>query len=313
MWVDLVLETLGKPRSLIEYVTDRWATTAATPSIPPRSAGNSTGNRSTRRGMASAKPSNGISITARGGNRSCQMKIAILGSRGRLGAALIRKWSKTHEVRGFARPEIDFLDPATIDRCLDESFDWVVNCIAQANVDACERQPEGGPAGQHHRAAPGGGALRENGRALHPPQHGLCVRRPPARALRRGLLAQPAEHLRQSKADGEFAVLAALPEAIVARVAWIFGPEKPSFVDMLLSRAFGQKKVSAITDKWSTPTYTEDLADWLEMLIQAEAPGGIYHLCNAGSCTWRSMESMPCSAPPSRVCRSRRRRSPRSS
>ena len=53
------------------------------------------------------------------------MKIAILGSRGRLGASLIRNWSAAsgtgddsplHEVHGFARPALDLLDPATIDR-----------------------------------------------------------------------------------------------------------------------------------------------------------------------------------------------------
>jgi dTDP-4-dehydrorhamnose reductase len=56
---------------------------------------------------------------------------------------------------------------------------------------------------------------------------------------------------------------------------------------MLLGRALAHDKVSAIADKWSTPTYTDDLADWLEALIASDAPGGVYHLCNSGACTWR--------------------------
>jgi dTDP-4-dehydrorhamnose reductase len=215
------------------------------------------------------------------------MKIAILGSRGRLGATLIRKWSDTHEVQGFARPELDLLDPATIDRCIDESFDWVVNCAAQTNVDACERQPEEARLANTIAARRAAERCAKTGaRFIHLSTDYVFDGRQ-REPYGEDASPSPLSIYGQSKADGEFAVLAALPEAIVTRVAWVFGPEKPSFIDMLLSRALGQKKVTAIADKWSTPTYTEDLADWLGMLIGADAPGGIYHLCNSGSCTWR--------------------------
>jgi len=223
------------------------------------------------------------------------MKIAILGSRGRLGAALIRKWttpsedgaSFAPEVRGFARPELDLLDPATIDRSLDESFDWVINCAANTNVDACERQPEEARLANTIAARRAAERCAKTGaRFIHISTDYVFDGRQ-REPYDEESAPSPLSIYGQSKADGEFAVLAALPEAIVARVAWVFGPEKPSFLDMLLSRALGQEKVSAIADKWSTPTYTEDLADWLAMLVQAEAPGGIYHLCNSGACTWR--------------------------
>lgn len=217
------------------------------------------------------------------------MKIAILGSRGRLGAALARQWKDTHEVRGFARPDLDLLDTATIDRCLgaDAAFDWVVNCAANTNVDACERQPEQARlantvAARHiaERCAKMGARFIHistdyvfDGRQREPYDEDAAP--------------SPLSVYGRSKADGEFAVLAALPEAIVARVSWVFGPEKPSFIDMLLSRALAQENVAAIADKWSTPTYTEDLAGWLEALIHADAPGGVYHLSNGGACTWR--------------------------
>jgi dTDP-4-dehydrorhamnose reductase len=217
------------------------------------------------------------------------MKIAILGSRGRLGAALVRQWKDRHEVRGFARPDLDLLDTATLDRCLGAKadFDWVVNCAANTNVDACERQPEQARlantvAARHiaERCAKMGARLIHistdyvfDGRQREPYDEDAAP--------------SPLSVYGRSKADGEFAVLAALPSAIVARVSWVFGPAKPSFIDMLLSRALAQENVAAIADKWSTPTYTEDLADWLETLIHADAPGGVYHLSNGGACTWR--------------------------
>ncbi len=224
------------------------------------------------------------------------MKIAILGSRGRLGAALVRKWGAApdgsgekpaHEVRGFARPELDLLDPATIDHCIDESFEWVVNCAAQTNVDACERQPEEARLANTIAARRAAERCAKTGaRFIHLSTDYVFDGRQ-REPYDEEASPSPLSVYGQSKADGEFAVLAALPEAVVARVAWVFGPEKPSFIDMLLSRALAQKKVSAIADKWSTPTYTEDLADWLGMLVAAEAPGGVYHLCNSGSCSWR--------------------------
>ncbi len=219
------------------------------------------------------------------------MKIAILGSRGRLGAALLKCWASEPDftVRGFARPEFDLLDLASIDRALDggESFDWVVNCAANTNVDACERQPEEArlanavsPRRIAERCARTGARLIHistdyvfDGRAREPYAEDAAP--------------SPLSVYGQSKADGEFNVLSVLPTAIVARVSWVFGPEKPSFIDMLLRNALGSEKVAAIDDKWSAPTYTTDLAAWLAALIHADAPGGIYHLVNAGTCTWR--------------------------
>ncbi|MDD5199337.1 MAG: dTDP-4-dehydrorhamnose reductase [Terrimicrobiaceae bacterium] len=226
------------------------------------------------------------------------MKIAILGARGRLGAALVRKWGSRpkkrgekapHTVRAFARPELDLLDPKTIDRCLGkkEPFDWVVNCAAQTNVDACERQPEQARlvntvAARHiaERCA------RTGARFIHISTDYVFDGRQRV-PYDEEAAPSPLSVYGQSKADGEFGVLAALPEAIVARVSWVFGPEKASFIDMLISRALGHAKVAAIANKWSTPTYTEDLADWLGALVAADAPGGVYHLCNAGGCSWR--------------------------
>jgi dTDP-4-dehydrorhamnose reductase len=216
-------------------------------------------------------------------------KIAILGSRGRLGAALVRKWSQEHEVRGFARPEFDLLDAAAIDRCIpaDEPFDWVINCAANTNVDACERMVD--EARLANTVAPRRIAERcakTASRLIHISTDYVFDGRQ-REPYAEDASPSPLSVYGQSKADGEFSVTAALPDAIVARVSWVFGPEKPSFIDMLLSRAVGSEQLAAIDDKWSTPTYTEDLADWLEALIHADAPGGIYHLCNTGACTWR--------------------------
>lgn len=215
------------------------------------------------------------------------MKIAILGSRGRLGGALVRKWKDSHEVHGFARPEFDLLDAKSIRKCLVDPFDWVVNCAANTNVDGCEKQPEEARLANTVAARQVAELCAKSGSRLIHISTDYVFDGRSKEPYDEQAKPSPLSVYGRSKADGEFGVLAALPEALVVRVSWVFGPEKPSFVDMLLGRALAQDKVAAIADKWSTPTYTDDLADWLGALIAADAPGGVYHLCNSGACTWR--------------------------
>ena len=76
-----------------------------------------------------------------------------------------------------------------------------------------------------------------------------------------------------------------LPETIVARVSWLFGLEKPSFPDRIIRQAQERLDVSAVNDKWACPTYSDDVCEWLLALLRQDAKG-IFHLCNAGSCSW---------------------------
>jgi dTDP-4-dehydrorhamnose reductase len=70
------------------------------------------------------------------------------------------------------------------------------------------------------------------------------------------------------------------------RVAWVFGPDRPSFVDALIRRAMAEERVQAVADKYSTPTYAADLADALPKVFQSEE-GGLLHVTNDGECSWR--------------------------
>jgi dTDP-4-dehydrorhamnose reductase len=33
-------------------------------------------------------------------------------------------------------------------------------------------------------------------------------------------------------------------------------------------------------------TFTEDVSRWLRPFLEADLPGGLYHMCNAGGCSW---------------------------
>jgi dTDP-4-dehydrorhamnose reductase len=75
----------------------------------------------------------------------------------------------------------------------------------------------------------------------------------------------------------------------VIRVSWVFGPEKPSFVDQVFDDAFAGRPLAAIADKFSLPACTTDLAQWTERLLETGACG-VLHACNSGEAvSWHGM------------------------
>src|SRR5437868_349302 len=75
--------------------------------------------------------------------------------------------------------------------------------------------------------------------------------------------ARPISTYGKSKLEGEKSVLHASDQNLVVRLSWVFGPERPSFIDNLIKRARNSEYVDAVADKFSTPTYTKDIAQML--------------------------------------------------
>ena len=71
------------------------------------------------------------------------MKLLIVGSGGRLGAALCRVYAKDHEVTGLNHSQLDLGSRDAIHRSVGAlEFDALVNCAALTNVDYCETHEE---------------------------------------------------------------------------------------------------------------------------------------------------------------------------
>jgi len=215
-------------------------------------------------------------------------RVLILGGRGRLGAALARKWSAIHDVHALARPDIDIADLAALENLLETTgFDVLVNGTGLTNVDRCESARN--EATTVNALAPGvmaRAAAAKNARFIHISTDYVFdgEKKSP---YTEDDAAHPLSHYGQTKLAGETAALAPSPRHLAVRVSWVFGPDKPSFVDMIIDRALTHESVEAIADKTSCPTFAEDVADWLEPFLASDLPGGLYHACNAGSCTWR--------------------------
>jgi len=216
------------------------------------------------------------------------MKIVIVGSSGRLGAALIREYSGKFDVVGFSHAQLDLANEAQIRAHLDNlEFDVLINAAAFTNVDLCEKEPE--QAFQVNAEAPRvlAAICREkNARLIHFSTDYVFdgEKREPYDEEDEAI---PISVYGESKRKGEERVLAVDGRHLVVRVSWVFGPDRPSFIDGIIKRARESERVDAIADKFSTPTYTRDIADALPRFFDSGSPGGILHFANQGECSWQ--------------------------
>ena len=229
------------------------------------------------------------------------MKIVILGAGGRLGAALMREYREKYDIAGFDHAQLDLANLDDVRGKLGAmNFDVLINAAAFTNVDACETERD--RAFRINAEAPG--VLAEicnekEAKLIHFSTDYVFdgEKRAP---YTEGDQANPISAYGESKLAGEKNVLAADDGHLVVRVSWVFGPDRPSFIDAMIKRAQQDEKIDAIADKFSTPTYTHDIAQMLARVLddwsrRAPAPDGLragrfhglLHFANAGKCTWQ--------------------------
>jgi dTDP-4-dehydrorhamnose reductase len=216
------------------------------------------------------------------------MKIVILGTGGRLGAALLREYRDKFEVTGFDRTQLDLSDMNGVPEKLQETgFDVLINAAGFTKVDLCETEPD--RAFLINAEAPR--VLAEicgemSSRLIHFSTDYVFdgEKREP---YTEGDQAAPISVYGESKLAGEKNVLAAQDRNLVVRVSWVFGPDRPSFIDAMIKGALESERVDAIADKFSAPTYTRDVAELLPQFFERSVDGGIVHFSNAGQCSWQ--------------------------
>jgi dTDP-4-dehydrorhamnose reductase len=229
------------------------------------------------------------------------MKIVILGAGGRLGAALLREYRDKFDVAGFNHTQLDLSDLGAVrEKLRNTSFDILINAAGFTKVDVCETQPD--RAFLINAQAPRVVAEicdEKDARLIHFSTDYVFdgAKREPYTEEDQ---ASPISVYGESKLAGENNVLAAKSQNLVVRVSWVFGPDRPSFIDAMVQQAQENDEVDAVADKFSTPTYTLDIAAMLGRILdvwsrRAPAPDGlgagrfhgILHFANAGQCSWR--------------------------
>ncbi|WP_104192129.1 dTDP-4-dehydrorhamnose reductase [Cryobacterium sp. Y82] len=87
----------------------------------------------------------------------------------------------------------------------------------------------------------------------------------------------------RTKAAGENFVLAEhAARSYIVRTAWLYGKNGANFAKTMLKAAGTRDTLSVVDDQVGQPTWTVDLAAQIVLLLDSDAPAGIYHGTNAG-------------------------------
>ncbi len=225
------------------------------------------------------------------------MKILVTGASGLLGLNLSLQMHGMHEIIGVDRATLantpfpiiqaDLLDADAIPRILDASQpNTLIHCAANANVDACELDPSN--AATLNAVLPGqlaSACLDRNIRFLHISTDAVFD------GTKEGIYTEddtpnPLGVYAQTKLDGEYAVLAANPNAAIARVnffGWsLLGTR--SLSEFFVNNLGAGKEVNGFDDVYFCPLFVGDLAETLIGVLE-KSLSGVYHAVGSRAIT----------------------------
>ncbi len=215
------------------------------------------------------------------------MRILITGGKGQLAHALKREF-EGHTLYAPSREELDIADFEKLRETIEEfKPDVLINPAALTAVDFCEDVPEA--AFIINGIAPGKmGELAEqfsfvlvhistdyvfSGEKSSPYLEDDCP--------------LPLSVYGNSKLVGENLIRADTERHYVIRTAGLFGPGgKGNFVKFVLKNVMAGRELSIVNDRYSSPTYTVELASQIRIMLEKGVPYGIYHATSEGECNW---------------------------
>lgn len=214
------------------------------------------------------------------------MRVLLTGAGGQLGLELQKILPQEgHELTAFTHRELDISDAKTLRRTLaDYGPDLVINAAAYTDVDGCEENLH----------------LAYNANALGPRNLALFCERVGCELLHVSTnyvfdggsespyepsdVPRPINTYGRTKLSGEDYVKRFCSRWYIVRSAGIYG-EGHNFVATMLRVGPEKGRLKVKDDEYINPTYARDLARGIADIV---GPGiyGLYHVANAGSCSW---------------------------
>jgi dTDP-4-dehydrorhamnose reductase len=228
------------------------------------------------------------------------MRIVVIGKEGQLARALDSRGNgEDLQILCVGRPELDLERPQTIAPALTAlSPDIVVNAAAYTAVDLAEQERERAFAIN----ATGAGAVAETAARLGAPVVQISTDYVfDGRSARPYVESDPTAPLGAygaSKLEGEKLALAANPECVVLRTAWVYSPFGKNFVRTMLRLATTKEEIGVVADQVGSPTSAFGLADQVIAVVRNvltqrddQALFGIFHAVDEGEASWAEFAS----------------------
>ena len=214
------------------------------------------------------------------------MNILVTGSNGQLGNEM-RVLSKAHPQHTYFFTDVEELDITSREAVSafvqEKGIELIVNCAAYTNVDKAEEDEAT--------------ALKINGEALAVlGSQGVKVIHISTDYVFSGEgfipycetdPVVPRTAYGRTKYEGEKNLLAACPEAVILRTAWLYSEYGNNFVKTMIRLGKEKEQLGVVYDQIGTPTYAADLAQAIFIVIENPVwRPGVYHFTNEGVCSW---------------------------
>jgi dTDP-4-dehydrorhamnose reductase len=224
--------------------------------------------------------------------RLSRMRVLVFGGWGQLGTDLAAVAERRYELVRPTHADVDVTQGDNVANAVASSRpDAVVNAAAFHKVELCEEQPVPAFSVNAVGALNVARACRQQGvRCVYVSTDYVFDGENP-RGYEEDDPTGPINVYGVSKASGERLVRLTTPDSLLVRGSGLFGHAGSSgkgsnFVETLLAKAAAGEAVSVVDDQFFSPTSTRDMAERISLLLERDAPPGIYHLANVGSCSW---------------------------
>jgi len=222
------------------------------------------------------------------------MKIAIIGADGQLGSDITLKLKNDgFTVIELVRKDIDISDRKSVNHVITKETDsnLIINTAAFHHVEKSENDPvtsfKVNGAGAANLAY---ACLRTKKKLMHISTDYVFDGTKKEPYIETDL-PNPINIYGNSKLTGEYLIRSIMKNHYILRLSGIYGSniciEKGyNFVDKIMKIGEEKGEVKVVDDEVLTPTFTEDIAEQISLMISKNAKIGIYHISAEGSCSW---------------------------
>lgn len=213
------------------------------------------------------------------------MKILITGAGGQLGYDLIRVLSPRHEIWAMKKKDLDVTNEGQVMEVIQRiKPNVIIHAAAYTSVDLAEDNEE-----EAYRVNANG--TRNIAAAANRTKSKLIYIS--TDYVFDGEKGKPYTELDEpspvgiygnSKLEGERWTQLLSNHFFILRTAWLFGIQGNNFIKKIYDKAVQKQPISAVSNQIGSPTYSLDLARFINCIIYTEKYG-IYHVSNHGYCT----------------------------
>jgi len=222
------------------------------------------------------------------------MNILITGCNGQLGTEMrnlsaaftMHQYFFTDVVETENNQRLDITNREAIQAFVRENaIDLIVNCAAYTNVDKAE-EDEATARLINATAVENLALAAPSAKIIHISTDYVFSGNESKPCLESDAVA-PRTAYGRTKLEGEQLLLAANPDAVIIRTAWLYSPYGNNFVKTMLRLGKERDELRVVNDQIGTPTYAADLAAAIFAVIETpEWHPGIYHFTDEGICSW---------------------------